>query len=37
MAPLYTVIGVGSFLLSLQFLRKAYGYLTDWRDASGKA
>ena len=37
MAPLYTAICVGSFMISLQFLRKAYGYLTDWRDASEKS
>jgi TRAP-type C4-dicarboxylate transport system permease small subunit len=30
------VIPVGSFLLFIQFLRKAYGYLGSWRATSGK-
>lgn len=30
---LYVVIPVGSFLLFVQFLRRAYGYLGNWRDS----
>ena len=30
-APLLAVIPVGSFLLSLQFMRRTYGYLRRWR------
>ena len=30
------IIPIGSFLLSIQFLRRAYGYLVSWRASSGK-
>jgi len=32
-APLVAVIPLGSFLLSIQFLRRAYAYLVRWRRA----
>ena len=28
--PILAIIPVGSFLLSIQFLRRAYGYLRSW-------
>lgn len=31
MAPLVAIIPLGSFMLSLQFLRRGYGYLQRWR------
>jgi len=30
-APLVAIIPIGSFLLSIQLLRQAYGYLRNWR------
>jgi len=30
-APLFVIIPIGSFLLSIQLLRQAYGYLRNWR------
>jgi len=31
-APFIAIIAAGSFLLFVQFLRRAYGYLEDWRE-----
>ena len=31
-APMIAIIAVGSFLLSLQFIRRAYAYLQSWRE-----
>ncbi len=36
MAPLMTMIGVGSLLLSIEFMRAAYSYLKSHKVAAGK-
>ena len=35
-APFLIIIVLGSFLLSIQFLRRAYGYLVDWKQGKIK-
>jgi len=35
-APILAIIPIGSFLLMLQFLRRAYGYLGSWRASVNK-
>ena len=35
-APLLAVIPIGSFLLFIQFLRRAYGYLECWQEPLSK-
>ncbi|MFC2047546.1 TRAP transporter small permease, partial [Chloroflexota bacterium] len=34
--PIMAIIPVGSFLFSIQFLRRSYGYLRNWRASSNK-
>ena len=33
--PIFVIIPIGSFLLVIQFLRRAYKYLGDWRASRG--
>jgi TRAP-type C4-dicarboxylate transport system permease small subunit len=33
-APILAIIPIGSFLLVIQFLRRAYGYLGNWQRSS---
>ena len=35
-APLLVIIPIGSFLLIIQFLRRTYGYLVNWRSLQTK-
>ena len=35
-APLLAFISIGCFLLSIQFLRQTYGYLSNWRALARK-
>lgn len=35
-APFYAIMPIGSFLLFIQFLRRTYGFLGDWRASSKK-
>jgi C4-dicarboxylate transporter DctQ subunit len=34
--PMLGIIPVGSFLLAIQFLRRSYGFMGDWRGLSNK-